>query len=214
MIGLLPQRLDRVLCIGAHGDDVEIGCGATLATLVDRPNPPIVDWLVMAVDDLRAGEVREAAAALCGSRLGEVRLWDGRDGYLPYETARTKDAFRELTADLTPDLILTHRRADRHQDHSLLAELTWQTFRNHLILEYEVPKFEGDLAPMPCFVAVTPEAARRKIAVLLTVYGSQRSKYWFSEDLFMAVMRLRGVEARAESGLAEAFEARKVVLAL
>ena len=212
MIALLPQRLARVLCIGAHGDDVEIGCGATLATLVDCPDPPVVDWLVMAVDNVRAAEVREAAAALCGTRLGEVRLWNGRDGYLPYEATRTKDAFRELTADLAPDLVFTHRRADRHQDHSLLAELTWQTFRNHLILEYEIPKLEGDLAPMPCFVPVTDAAARRKIAVLMTVYGSQRSKYWFSEDLFMAVMRLRGVEARAESGLAEAFEARKLVL--
>ena len=212
MIGLLPQRLGRVLCIGAHGDDIEIGCGATLAMLADRAVPPVIDWLVMAADGVRADEVRRAAAELCGGALGEVRVWAGRDGYLPYEATRTKDAFRDLTADLTPDLIFTHRRADRHQDHGLLAELTWQTFRNHLILEYEIPKFEGDLAPMPCFVPVTAAAAQRKIAVLLAVYGSQRSKYWFSEDLFLAVLRLRGMEARAESGLAEAFEAPKLLL--
>ena len=208
------EPIERVLCIGAHGDDIEIGCGATLGMLAARPSPPVIDWLVMTADDVREAETRAAASALCGDALGEVRVWQGRDGYLPYEAARTKDAFRALTSDLTPDLVFTHRLADRHQDHSFLAELTWQTFRNHSVLEYEIPKYEGDLAPMSCFVPVDEAAVKLKLNVLMEVYGSQRSKYWFTEDLFRAVLRLRGMEARSPTGMAEAFDMRKVVLAL
>jgi LmbE family N-acetylglucosaminyl deacetylase len=137
-----------------------------------------------------------------------------RDGYFPAQFAEIKEAFEDVARDFRPDVVFTHTRDDRHQDHRVISDLTWNTFRNHLILEYEIPKWDGDLGRPNFYVPVSRAAARRKTRALLSVFGTQRSKDWFTEETFLGLMRLRGMECRAAGGHAEAFHARKVTLPL
>ena len=208
----LFDRARSVLCIGAHGDDIEIGCGGALLTLIAAAPDVRVDWIVLSATSERRREIETGAALVCGDRLGALRVGDGRDGFLPYAAEATKDAFRDMCRDLMPDLVFTHRRRDAHQDHRFLGELTWQTFRDTVVLEYEIPKFEGDLEPPNVFVPLEPAALDRKIAILSEAYASQRGKYWFDAELFRGLARLRGTEARSATGYAEAFHARKLVV--
>ena len=201
----------RVLCIGAHCDDIEIGCGATLLRLAGERELD-VSWLVLSSTPARAAECEQSAKRfLAKARRREVRLESFRDGYLPAQWAAAKDTFEAIKRTARPDLIFTHERDDRHQDHRLACELTWNTFRDHTILEYEIPKYDGGLGQPNFFVPVSPAIATRKVKFLQLAYASQRDKRWFSEDTFLALMRLRGIECNAERGLAEAFHARKVV---
>jgi LmbE family N-acetylglucosaminyl deacetylase len=203
----------RVLCLGAHSDDIEIGCGGLLLRLIQGSSKVDVDWIVFSARVKREREARRGAALfLQGARRSRVIIKRFRDGFFPYQGAAIKQVFERLKRDTAPDLVLTHYRDDRHQDHRLLSDLTWNTFRDHWILEYEIPKFDGDLGAPNCFVPLDRRIAVRKVECLQTVFGSQRDKDWFTAETFMGLMRLRGMECRAPGGYAEAFYARKTVL--
>jgi LmbE family N-acetylglucosaminyl deacetylase len=204
----------RVLCLGAHSDDIEIGCGGLILRLLGQRRRVELDWMVFSAAAAREHEARQSAALfLRGAARQRVTIHGFRDGFFPYDGGEIKKIFETLKDEARPDLILTHYRDDRHQDHRVLSELTWNTFRNHFILEYEIPKFDGDLGAPNCFVPLKRSACLRKVKYLNAVFGSQRDKHWFSEETFMALMRLRGMECRAADGYAEAFYARKLVIA-
>jgi LmbE family N-acetylglucosaminyl deacetylase len=205
----------RVLCLGAHSDDVEIGCGGTLLQLAKTRPAPEFRWVVWSAAGARASEAQRGARKFLGPAAREaVRLHEFRDGYFPDEFGAIKDAFENLAREFQPDIVFTHARDDRHQDHRVVSDLTWNTFRNQMILEYEVPKWDGDLGQPNLYVPVNRRAAKIKTKAILEVFGSQRAKDWFSEETFLGLMRLRGIECRATDGYAEAFHARKIVLPL
>jgi LmbE family N-acetylglucosaminyl deacetylase len=211
---LAPVRQHlRVLCLGAHSDDIEIGCAGTLLRWLAEYPSVEVTWAVFSAAGARGDEVRASAKALLGAASAyRVVLGDFEDAHLPADFARAKSFVRDLKADAEPDVLLTHRLEDAHQDHRLVAELTWQTWRDHLILEYEIPKYEGDLGHPNLYAPLSAAIAQRKIDHLLEHYASQRPKDWFSAETFSSLMRLRGVECRAGEGWAEAFHARKAIL--
>lgn len=199
-----------VLALGAHSDDVEIGCGGTILRLLRERQDVVVHWVVFSAEGPRAEEARRSAARfLEGARRSAVQVHQFRDGFLPYEGAAVKEAFEEMKG-LSPDLILTHHGADRHQDHRLVCELTWNTFRRHTILEYEIPKYDGDLGRPNVFVPLGEEVVERKVDLLMEGFASQRSKRWFTPETFRGLMRLRGIEAPEDAAYAEAFHARKL----
>jgi len=202
-----------VLCIGAHCDDIEIGCGGTVLRLLEL-NPALeVHWVVLCSNELRRLEALDGARRFLGAGAEKrVRVQSFRDGFLPYVGGEVKDFFEDLKGQLQPDLILTHFRSDLHQDHRLVSDLTWNTFRDHLILEFEIPKYDGDLAAPNFFVPLSEALVARKIEHVLGAFASQRGRRWFSADTFRALMRLRGVECNAPDDYAEAFYARKLVL--
>jgi len=202
----------RVLVLGAHADDIEIGCGATLLAL-QRAHDVEVDWVVLGADGIRESEARASAESfLADAASSSVACHGFRDGYFPYLGREVKDVFEDLKGRVDPDVILTHARHDLHQDHRLVCELTWNTWRDHLILEYEIPKYDGDLGAPNVFVPVTEELAREKTRLLAGSFPSQGDKHWFDESIFLGLMRLRGMEVRAPSGYAEAFFCRKFSL--
>jgi LmbE family N-acetylglucosaminyl deacetylase len=217
---MLPVRLGpesdgplRVLALGAHADDVEIGCGGTILRLISEHRGLAVDWVVLSGDADRGTEAADSAAAfLDGAAEQRVAVERFRDGFLPYDGAAVKERFERLKSEVVPDVIFTHRLEDRHQDHRLVAELTWKTFRDHLILEYEIPKYEGDLGHPNLFVPLAAELCERKVELLRKGFPSQAGRYWFTDDTFWAQLRLRGLESRSPSRYAEAFHARKLVL--
>jgi LmbE family N-acetylglucosaminyl deacetylase len=216
---MLRFRFDRfiplirhVLCLGAHCDDLEIGCGGIVLKLMEDPEPPTFTWVVFTSDATREGEaLRSAEAFLHRAPGSRIIIKKFRDGFLPYEGSLVKEAFEEFKGVVSPDLILTHYRDDLHQDHRLISELTWNTFRDHLILEYEIPKWDGDLGAPNVFVPLEESLCRRKIETILTNFPSQAGKRWFSEELFRSVLRVRGMECNAPSDYAEAFYCRKLV---
>ena len=215
MIPLLKtDRVRRLLCIGAHCDDIEIGAGGTVMRLVGE-NPDIeIRWVVLGGSDpQRAQEAREGAAAFTnGAAKLQIEVHGFKDSVLPWHGEQVRETFEALKEDFSPDLILTHHDDDRHQDHRLVSMLTWNTWRDHAILEYEIMKWDGDLGRPSVFVPLPETLCRRKIDQLLNVYATQRSRSWFSEDAFLALLRLRGVECNSFSRFAEAFHARKLVL--
>jgi LmbE family N-acetylglucosaminyl deacetylase len=203
----------RVLALGSHSDDIEIGCGAALLALT-RTRPDVeVTWVVLGAEGEREREARASAEAfMSGATRFEVVIHPFRDGFFPYLGGEVKDVFEGLKSRLDPDLILTHARHDLHQDHRLVSELTWNTWRDHLILEYEIPKYDGDLGTPNVFVPVSEEIAREKVKLVLDAFESQTAKHWFDEQLFLGLMRVRGMEGRSPSGYAEAFTCRKLSL--
>lgn len=216
MLRLAPALADRtgleLLCLGAHSDDLELGCGGTVDRLLGELSIERIIWVVLSGDDDRAAEAERSCHRLIGGRCEtDLRLQRFRDGFFPYTATSVKEFFETLKATTRPDLILTHYREDRHQDHRLTSELTYNTFRDHLILEYEVMKKDGDLGRPNSYVPLDEETVQRKVQLLMEGFGSQRDKSWFSEDAFLGLMRLRGIEAGAPSGYAEAFYARKMV---
>jgi LmbE family N-acetylglucosaminyl deacetylase len=203
----------KVLALGCHSDDLEIGCGGTILKLIEQGAIAEVHWIVLSGNGERAQEARRSAEAMLdGAPANQVIVRDFPDGFFPYEGQRIKDFFEQMKAEVSPDVVFTHQRADLHQDHRLCCELTWNTFRDHLILEYEVPKYDGDFGTPNVYVPLDEEQARRKVELLLDSFPSQAGKRWFTEDLFMALMRLRGMECNSPSGLAEAFYGRKLSL--
>jgi LmbE family N-acetylglucosaminyl deacetylase len=203
----------EILCLGAHCDDIEIGCGGTVLRLVEQFPAARFRWVVLSSTDERAREAQRAAEHfLSGAGKQDVRIERFRESYFPWAGAEIKDYFEGLRADIDPDLILTHHRHDRHQDHRLVAELTWNTWRDHLILEYEIPKYDGDLGSPNVFVAIDEATARRKVDGILDHFPSQHRRAWFDADTFRAVLRLRGMEANATGRFAEGFYGSKVVL--
>ncbi len=207
----LPEsaHASTVLCIGAHCDDVEIGCAGALLTLAQRYPAMRFAWRVFSGDPVRAAETHRAATQLLGDRV-DVRVHGFRGSYFPAEWAGIKEAVEAIKAELSPALVFTHQLADRHQDHRVLAELTWNSFRDHLVLEYEIPKFEGDLGQPNVFFPVDAAVAQRKVDTIVQCFESQRQRSWFSEETFRAHLRLRGIECNARDGMAEAFHARKL----
>jgi LmbE family N-acetylglucosaminyl deacetylase len=204
----------KVLCLGAHSDDIEIGCGGLILSLLSGERPVDVDWVVFSAPAGRDREAKRGAELfLKGARRRRVVLKKFRDGFFPSESAKIKTVFEQLKSS-KPDVVLTHYRDDRHQDHRVLSDLAWNTFRDHLILEYEIPKYDGDLGTPNFFVPLDPSTCTRKTDYLNDAFGSQRDKHWFSAETFMGLMRLRGMECRAPGGYAEAFYSRKTLLAV
>ena len=204
----------KLLCLGAHSDDIEIGCGGLILSLLARHKAVDIDWVVFSAPGGRDKEARRSADMfLQGARRKRVLLKKFRDGFFPFDGARIKTVFEQLKPS-KPDLVLTHCRDDRHQDHRVLSDLAWNTFRDHWILEYEIPKYDGDLGAPNCFVPLDASTCERKVKYLDDAFGSQRDKHWFSAETFMGLMRLRGMECRAPGGLAEAFYSRKISLSL
>ncbi len=217
---MLTFRLDEalgdaptVLALGAHSDDIEIGCAGTILRLAELAPAARVHWVVLSGIGARGEEARASAANLLPDFASStVVVEEFRDGFLPYHGAAVKDLFEALKSDVSPDLILTHQRDDLHQDHRLVCELTWNTFRDHLILEYEVPKYDGDFGSPNVFVEISDELAERKLGALREHFSSQHGKRWFTDDVFRAVLRLRGMESGSQTGLAEGFYGRKILL--
>ncbi len=201
----------RILCLGAHCDDIEIGCGGTLMQLLSANPGSEVLWVVFCSNDTRALEARECARTFL-ENAGSCRvvIHSYRDGFLPYDGGPVKDAFEVLKKEFEPDIIFTHYLNDRHQDHRLISDLTWNTWRNHFILEYEVLKYDGDLGAPGVFVSLSDEVSSAKIDAIMKCYRSQSSKQWFKPDVFQSMMRIRGVESA--SRYAEAFYCRKMSL--
>jgi LmbE family N-acetylglucosaminyl deacetylase len=201
-----------VLCLGAHSDDIEIGCGGTLLYLKEALPRLRFHWAVFTSSGPRRQEAVKAAGLFTAGCDKEIVLQDYRDGFLPYSGSEVKAYFEEMKSQVNPDLIFTPWHGDAHQDHRLLADLTWNTFRNHLILEYEIPKYDGDMGRPNVFVPLEQPLYERKICHLLEVFESQRAKPWFDRETFLGLMRIRGMESNSPSGYAEAFHSRKVVI--
>jgi LmbE family N-acetylglucosaminyl deacetylase len=207
-----PGAPRRILALGAHADDIEIGCGGTMLRLAEERPELEVLWVVMAATEERAREAeRSAAAFLRGFAKSRVVVKRHRDGFLPYSGAAVKEDFEAVKREFSPDVVFTHQLQDRHQDHRLVAELTWNTWRNHLVLEYEIPKYDGDFGSPNTFAPLSAAAVDRKIALVLEHFGSQAGKHWLTPDLIRSVARIRGMECVAPEALAEAFYCRKAV---
>lgn len=204
----------RVLCVGAHCDDIEIGCAGTVLALTEQMDVSVY-WVVLSSDTERRREAQHSAdILLAAAKERRVSIDAFRTSFFPYIGDAIKGRFEALKDEVSPDLVLTHYRHDLHQDHRVVSELTWNTFRDHLILEYEIPKYDGDLGTPNVFVPLEAEACQRKVDHILRCFTTQHDKHWFSENLFLALARLRGMEAHSPSGLAEAFYGRKVVLGI
>ncbi|MDV3351131.1 PIG-L family deacetylase [Leptothoe sp. LEGE 181152] len=203
----------RILCLGAHSDDIEIGCGGTLLKLIDHCPEIEVDWVVFSA----TGHRKEEALASANSFLKPVNkknivIKEFRERFFPYIGIEIKEFFDQLSKNCSPDLVLTHYRNDLHQDHRLISELTWNAFRNHMILEYEIPKYDGDLGNPNFFVHLDAFTYRRKIDYLMQHFQTQFNKQWFDEETFSSILRLRGIESNAPDKYAEAFYCRKAIL--
>jgi len=208
--GLAPTR---VLCLGAHSDDIEIGCGGTLLKLLAQDPTMAVDWVVLSAEGDREREACVSAERLLGTeRESRIRVESFRERYLPYDP-EVKEYFDRLGRESAPELVLCPWQGDAHQDHRLVAELAANTFRDQLILEYEIPKFDGDLGRPSVYVHLSTAQTAAKMQVLHEGFPSQHERDWWGEDTFRSLMRLRGVESRAPDGYAEAFHCRKLVLA-
>jgi LmbE family N-acetylglucosaminyl deacetylase len=210
---LSPERQQlKLLCLGAHADDIEIGCGGTVLRLAAEMPDLIVRWIVFSGAGLREAEARSSAAAFLENiSEKQIEVLGFRDGYFPFQGADIKDCFEAVKRDFAPSMVLTHWHGDAHQDHRLVAELTHNTFRDHLVLEYEIPKYDGDLGNPAFFVPLTQALLNRKVEAIARHFPSQGGRSWFSDETFLAMARLRGIGCNAPERLAEAFYARKIV---
>jgi len=202
----------RILCMGAHSDDIEIGCGGTILRIAEEYPSSEFHWVVFNAIGTRETEARRAAQLFAGSNLTGPLLKAFQDGFMPFVGSEVKAVFENELKQLSPDLIFTHNGNDSHQDHRLICELTWNTFRDHFILEYEIPKYDGDLGRPSIFVPLARTVCETKVQYLMEAFQSQQTKRWFQPDTFFSLMRLRGMECAASSGYAEAFYCRKLVL--
>ncbi len=206
------DSLRQVLCLGAHSDDIEIGCGGTILKLIEMYPDVSIYWVVFGATEQREKEaVASANVFLKDVKQKKIVVEGFSERFFPYIGAEIKEFFDRLSKDVSPDLVLTHYRQDLHQDHRLISDLTWNTFRNHLIWEYEIPKYDGDLGNPNFFVHLSPSIYQRKIAHLMHHFATQSNKHWFTEDTFAAILRLRGIESNAPHKYAEAFYCRKAV---
>ena len=213
-LGLAPNTQPRILCLGAHSDDIEIGCGGTLLRLIGEYPGLQIDWVVLSSDAQREAEARASAEAFLGQvRQKRIAVERFRDGFFPASVAEIKPYFERLK-DARPDLIFTHYRHDLHQDHRVVCELTWNTFRDHMILEYEIPKYDGDMGAPNVFVPLSRALGQAKVQHLMGHFASQRSKRWFTDDTFLGLMRLRSIESGTQEHYAEAFYGRKLIFAM
>jgi LmbE family N-acetylglucosaminyl deacetylase len=203
----------HVLCLGAHCDDIEIGCGGTLLSLIKNNANIHIHWHLFTSTPTRKKEAIEGAELFCeGAASVDIEIRSFKDGFLPCEGTEVKNAMEDIKKSVTPDIIFTHNRNDLHQDHIKISDLTWNTFRNHFIIEYEIPKWDGDLGVPNLFVPIDQSLAKSKIAKIQQAYKTQKGKAWFTDDLFWSLMRIRGMECNSASSLAEGFYARKIQL--
>lgn len=212
MLPITFGELTRVLCVGAHSDDIEIGCGGTILTLTEA-NPKLeILWVVFSAGGARTGEARRSARSFL-KRAGkaEVVVKDFRISYFPFQGEEIKDYFETLKS-FEPEVVFTHYRDDRHQDHRVLSDLAWNTFRSHVILEYEIPKYDGDFGAPNVFVPVSKAHCTHKSKLLMKHFPTQSGKHWFSPELFQGTARIRGMECNSPTGYAEAFYSRKLLL--
>jgi len=201
----------RVLCLGAHCDDIEIGLGGTIIKLIeDFPNI-FFYWIIFSSDKTRAEEALESANVLL-SRVKEKQIvvQGFKESYFTFIGAEIKEYFDQIRREIFPELIFTHYRNDLHQDHRLISELTWNTFRDHLILEYEIPKYDGDFGSPNLFISLEEATCQKKIQHILAYFKSQNTRQWFDQEAFLSVLRLRGIESNSPSKYAEAFYCRKM----
>jgi len=202
----------KILVLGAHCDDIEIGCGSTLLKLLDDYPDAEVFWVIFSSNSVREAEARNSAQSyLCNHPGSSVEINNFRNGFFPYVAADIKEYFEALKAKFEPDIIFTHYIEDKHQDHRTISELTWNTFRNHVVFQYEIAKYDGDLVTPNLYAAADDVYVKRKIDLLVKHFSSQSDKHWFTQDLFKALMRIRGIECASESGFAEGFHARKLL---
>lgn len=207
------RRALQILCLGAHSDDIEIGCGGTILELLRGRRNLEFHWVVFSSGPDRDREARRSASLFLKGAVNQtVHVLNFRNSFFPEEGAKIKEFFEKLKDRLSPDVILTHARHDLHQDHQVINRLTWNTWRNHLILEYEIPKYDGDLGSPNFFVPFDRKTSQRKIKYLMSCFATQRSKHWFTEDVFLGLMRLRGLEANSPGKFAEGFYSKKLVL--
>ena len=202
----------KVLCLGSHCDDIEIGCGGTILKLVERFKKIIFYWVILSSDKERANEAFESANIfLKNAEAKEIVIKNFRENFFPYVGTEIKEFFNQLKQEFTPDIIFTHYRNDLHQDHRIISELTWNTFRDHFILEYEIPKYDGDLGSPNFFIHLNESLCHRKIKYIQNTFKTQKENYWFTEETFLSILRLRGIESNALGKYAEAFYCRKMV---
>ncbi len=207
-----PGLAYKVLCLGAHSDDIEIGCGGTILKLVEQYPNIVFQWVIFSASLEREREaICSASKFLADVAQKQIIIKSFKDGYLPFIATEVKEAFEQIKQTFNPDLIFTHYNSDAHQDHRLISALTWNTFRNHLILEYEIPKYDGDLGNPSFFVPLESSICQAKIKHLIDSFPSQKDKQWFSEETFLAILRIRGIESNAPDKYAEAFHVRKIV---
>jgi LmbE family N-acetylglucosaminyl deacetylase len=211
-LNVKPRGGLTILCMGAHSDDIEIGCGGTILRLADQYPGCEFHWVVFNAIGIRETEARCGAQLFAGSRLKNLQLKAFQDGFMPYVGAEVKAVFENDLKQLSPDLVFTHNGNDAHQDHRLISQLTWNTFRDHFIFEYEIPKYDGDLGHPSVFVPLEKQVCEKKVGYLMEAYQSQQTKRWFQPDTFFSLMRLRGMECASSSGYAEAFYCRKLVI--
>ena len=205
----------QVLCLGSHPDDIEIGCGGTVLRILDEHDGVCVHWVVLSGNAERRVEAETSANRfLAKASRKNIILKDFRESFFPYTAVEIKEYFESLKHEFRPDLVFTHYRQDLHQDHRVISELTWNTFRDHLILEYEIPKYDGDMAAPNIFVLLEERTSRQKIDHILDVFPSQRHHKWFSQDTFLSILRLRAIECNSPSKYAEAFYCRKLLLTI
>jgi LmbE family N-acetylglucosaminyl deacetylase len=203
----------RVLCLGAHCDDIEIGCGGAILKLIETYPNIIFYWVVFSSSEVRSKEAFTSANRfLKDAKVENIVVKNFRNSFFPFVGAEIKEYFEEIKQAFSPDLVFTHYRNDAHQDHRLISDLTWNSFRDHLILEYEIPKYDGDIGNPNFFVHLDEALCQRKIQTILEVFETQKKRQWFTEDTFQALLRLRGVESNSPSRFAEAFHCRKVVM--
>jgi len=210
MIKFSLQHAQKVLCLGAHSDDIEIGAGGTLAKLIAARPDLSIRWVVFSAPGKRTEEAQSSANAyLANVPDKKIHIGEFRESFFPSEWPKIKEWFEEIRKSFDPDLVFTHFRDDRHQDHRVLSDMAWNTFRNHQILEYEIPKYDGDLGIPNVFVELDEPQAKDKARLLMQHFGTQHNKHWFSEDLFLSMLRIRGIESGTR--YAEAFHARKIL---
>ncbi len=208
-----PNETLSVLCLGAHSDDIEIGAGGTILSWIASGIRLRIHWCVLSAIGARAAEAEASAAAfLAGAASSKIELGQFNDSFFPYQGAEIKAWLKAVKAEFEPDVILTHARNDAHQDHREVCQLTWNLFRDHLILEYEIPKWDGDLDRPNVYMPLSAEIVESKIELLLAYFGTQRSKDWFDAETFRGLARLRGMECRSHEHYAEAFALRKATL--
>lgn len=205
------NKMPKILCLGAHPDDIEIGCGGTLLRFVEEAPEAQFRWIVFSGNKIRNKEASQSASFFLKKiKSKQIVIHSFRESYFPFIGAEIKDCFEKIRKEYNPDIILTHHNNDAHQDHMLISKLTWNTFRNHFIIEYEVPKYDGDLGAPNLFVHLDEPEVQRKVDYLHAFFQSQKEKVWFSKDNFRSILRIRGVECNSPTNYAEAFYCRKI----
>ena len=211
-IKLFENKKPKILCLGAHPDDIEIGCGGSILRIIKKIPAAQFRWIVFSGNEIRVQEALKSAYSFLNKiELKQIEIYKYRESYFPFIGSKIKDSFEDLKKSCSPDLIFTHHSKDAHQDHRLISDLTWNTFRNNFILEYEIPKYDGDLTIPNFYVQIDKAIVEQKISLIYNTFRSQKEKEWFSEDTFESIMRLRGVESNSPSQYSEAFHCRKII---